>query len=63
MQRGSKTLHELIDNFLQVEELTDPYFCSKCKRYNKSRRKLDLWKTPKLLMIQLKRFKYGKLTK
>lgn len=62
MPRGAKSLEDLLDSFLQVEQLSDPYLCSKCNKYNKCRRKLDIWKAPKVLMVQLKRFKHGKLT-
>ena len=62
MPRGAKSLEDLLDSCLQGERLSDPYRCSKCNKYNKCRRKLDIWKAPKVLMVQLKRFKHGKLT-
>ena len=43
----------------ETEELLtgdDQWYCNKCKEHRDSYKKLDLYMTPKILMIQLKRF-------
>ena len=44
--------------FSREELLTgaDQYYCNKCKDHRDILKKLELFRTPKILIIQLKRF-------
>ena len=60
----------MIELFLGEETLSDDFFCSKCKRklfiiseLRESTKKLAIFRLPKVLVIQLKRFSYGKWRK
>jgi ubiquitin carboxyl-terminal hydrolase 4/11/15 len=46
--------------FFKKEQLSeeDPWYCSQCKEHRRAFKKFDLWKLPKILIIQLKRFSY-----
>lgn len=47
-----------MDNFFVEEKLaTDDYKCEKCKRKTRATKILSVGKTPKYLVIHLKRFK------
>jgi ubiquitin carboxyl-terminal hydrolase 4/11/15 len=46
-----------------VEELltgTDQWYCSKCKEHRDIHKKLELYRVPKILMLQIKRFQSKK---
>lgn len=51
-------LDSCFDAFQQEELLTgdDQWYCNKCKEHRDAFKKLDLYMTPKIFMIQLKRF-------
>jgi len=36
----------------------DPWYCPKCKQFQRAMKKLDLWKLPQILVVHLKRFQY-----
>ncbi|CAI9266423.1 unnamed protein product [Lactuca saligna] len=62
------TLEEALDKFTCCEILDgeNKYKCSRCKSYEKARKKLTLLEAPNVLTIALKRFqcgKFGKLNK
>jgi ubiquitin C-terminal hydrolase len=38
---------------------TEQWYCSKCKKNSRAYKKLDLWKTPDVLILHLNRFKYA----
>ncbi|CAH1443347.1 unnamed protein product [Lactuca virosa] len=62
------TLEEALDKFTCTEILDgeNKYKCSRCKSYEKARKKLTLLEAPNVLTIALKRFqcgKFGKLNK
>ncbi|KAI3491181.1 hypothetical protein L1887_44426 [Cichorium endivia] len=62
------TLEEALDKFTCAEILDgeNKYKCSRCKSYEKARKKLTLLEAPNVLTIALKRFqsgKFGKLNK
>lgn len=68
--KGESDLTKMLEQFLREEPLTDDYFCSSCKRkpaidseHRQSRRKLSLFRLPRVLVFQLKRFSYGKWRK
>ncbi|XP_071717550.1 ubiquitin carboxyl-terminal hydrolase 17-like [Rutidosis leptorrhynchoides] len=62
------TLEGALDKFTSVEILEgeNKYKCSRCKSYEKAKKKLTLLEAPNVLTIALKRFqsgRYGKLNK
>ncbi|KAI0481593.1 hypothetical protein F4859DRAFT_425947 [Xylaria cf. heliscus] len=52
------TLDECLDEFERDEVLSeqDMWYCPRCKEHRRASKKLDLWKTPDILVIHLKRF-------
>ncbi|KAI0971631.1 hypothetical protein F4678DRAFT_70075 [Xylaria arbuscula] len=52
------TLDECLDEFERDEVLSeqDMWYCPRCKEHRRASKKLDLWKTPDILIIHLKRF-------
>ena len=40
----------------------DTWYCSKCKDHRRAFKKLDLWSTPDVLIVHLKRFQYAQGT-
>ena len=38
---------------------TEQWYCSKCKQHSRAYKKLDLWSTPEILILHLKRFQYA----
>jgi ubiquitin carboxyl-terminal hydrolase 36/42 len=63
-----RTLEEALRKFTGTEILdgVNKYQCSRCKSYEKARKKLTILEAPNVLTIALKRFqsgKYGKLNK
>ena len=57
---GKVTLYNCLEQFSKREQLSenDKYYCKKCKKHVRAFKKLDIWKAPKILIIQLKRFEY-----
>ncbi len=65
IQDNANDLEQLIDEFTKGEELND-WKCEKCKKSaNKSKKTITFWTTPKIFIIQLKRFDHvgNKITK
>ncbi len=54
------SLSQCISLFGEKEQLSeeDPWYCSQCKEHRRAFKKFDLWKLPKILIVQLKRFSY-----
>ncbi|KAI0480517.1 ubiquitin carboxyl-terminal hydrolase-like protein [Xylariaceae sp. FL0804] len=52
------SLEECLDEFERKEILSeqDMWFCPRCKEHRRATKKLDLWKTPDILIMHLKRF-------
>jgi ubiquitin carboxyl-terminal hydrolase 4/11 len=52
------TLDECLDEFERDEVLSeeDMWYCPRCKEHRRASKKLDLWRTPDILVIHLKRF-------
>ncbi|KAL2916818.1 hypothetical protein HK105_203597 [Polyrhizophydium stewartii] len=48
-------LEDCIAQHLKEEEVED-WYCSNCKTHAEGKKKLDLWRLPKILIVQLKRF-------
>jgi len=53
---------DCIDEFVKEEVLrkSEAWYCSKCKAHKTATKKFDLWKTPDVLIIHLKRFSYNR---
>ncbi|KAK8125673.1 ubiquitin carboxyl-terminal hydrolase-like protein [Apiospora kogelbergensis] len=52
------TLDNCLDEFERQEVLSenDRWFCPRCKDHQRATKKFDLWKTPDILVVHLKRF-------
>ncbi len=55
----SENLMEMLEQFLKEEELEDLFYCEKCKVRRKSKKRFVIWRLPKVLVVQLKRFEYN----
>ncbi|KAL4933316.1 putative ubiquitin-specific protease UBP12 [Aspergillus undulatus] len=59
-QRKKKgvTLNECLDEFNKEEILSenDAWYCPRCKEHRRASKKFELWKTPDILVMHLKRF-------
>jgi len=55
-------LDDCVNEFSKEEELNGDaqWYCPKCKTHVDARKKFDVWKVPPVLIVQLKRFTYGK---
>lgn len=52
------TLDDCLDEFEKEEILSeqDTWYCPRCKEHRRASKKFDLWKTPDILVVHLKRF-------
>jgi len=50
----------MFEEFLKEEVLDDLFKCEKCNKRTKSTKKFVIWRLPKILVIHLKRFAFGK---
>lgn len=52
------TLASCFNGYMNLDTLTgdNQYYCKNCKEHKDSSKKLEIYKVPKLMMIQLKRF-------
>jgi len=59
-RRDQISLQDCLTAFTNEEILSDgnEYRCPKCKKMQRGKKKLDLWRLPNILIIQLKRFQY-----
>lgn len=59
-EEGTLNIYKCLDKFCEREQLeaTETVYCSNCKQHNAPIKKFDLWATPDILMVQLKRFLY-----
>ena len=51
------SLYDCLDVFFAEEDLTDFYYCDYCKKKSRATKSLIISKTPKILLLHLKRFK------
>ena len=62
---GAKlALRDCLDKFSESEQLApeDTFYCGKCKQHLAPVKKLDVWASPDVLIIHLKRFNYSRAT-
>ncbi|RHY84682.1 hypothetical protein DYB31_002232 [Aphanomyces astaci] len=57
VQAAVLSLQSCLKDFTASEPLDEAY-CSRCKALTPAAKKMDLWRVPPLLVIQLKRFQY-----
>ena len=52
--------HVPAQSFVQPEKLdsAEAWYCPRCKEHVQASKKLDLWTTPEVLILHLKRFQY-----
>lgn len=58
--KKAATLDSCLKLFTKKETLSDDdrWFCPNCKQLQRATKKIDLWRLPQVLIIQLKRFNY-----
>lgn len=57
-QKDGITLDDCLDEFGKEEILSemDTWYCPRCKEHRRATKKFELWKTPDILVMHLKRF-------
>lgn len=57
-RKNGITLDDCLDEFEKQEVLSeqDTWYCPRCKEHVRASKKFDLWKTPDILVVHLKRF-------
>ncbi|KAL8419539.1 hypothetical protein RB594_002665 [Gaeumannomyces avenae] len=57
-RKNGITLDDCLDEFEKQEILSeqDMWYCPRCKEHRRAKKKFDLWKTPDILVVHLKRF-------
>ena len=57
-QQSGVTLASCFSGYQNLDTLSgdNQYYCRKCKEHTDSTKKLEIYKVPKLMVIQLKRF-------
>eukprot|EP01128_Nolandella_sp_AFSM9_P001130 TRINITY_DN1123_c2_g7_i1.p1 TRINITY_DN1123_c2_g7~~TRINITY_DN1123_c2_g7_i1.p1 ORF type:complete len:844 (-),score=142.52 TRINITY_DN1123_c2_g7_i1:150-2681(-) len=62
---GNVTLQDCLAAFTFPETLGegDEWFCPQCSSHQRAKKKIDIWKLPKILVVHLKRFLYTRLAR
>lgn len=62
-RRKGITLEECLDEFGREEILSenDAWYCPRCKKHRRASKKFELWKSPDILVMHLKRFSANRL--
>jgi ubiquitin carboxyl-terminal hydrolase 4/11/15 len=57
-KKNGISLDECLDEFEKEEILSeqDTWYCPRCKEHRRASKKFDIWKTPDILVVHLKRF-------
>jgi ubiquitin carboxyl-terminal hydrolase 4/11/15 len=57
-RKNGITLDDCLDEFGKEEVLSeaDTWYCPRCKEHRRATKKFELWKTPDILVMHLKRF-------
>ncbi|XP_073277721.1 ubiquitin carboxyl-terminal hydrolase 8-like isoform X1 [Primulina huaijiensis] len=63
--QDSISLYTCVEAFLKEEPLgpEDMWYCPDCKDHRQANKKLDLWRSPEILVIHLKRFSFNRIFK
>lgn len=58
------TLQDCLNLFTKKEKLDkdNAWYCNKCKEHKQATKKMEIWKTPDILIIHLKRFKTSRVS-
>lgn len=58
-------LEDCLSEFSKDEILseTDPWYCPRCKEFRRAHKKFELWKSPDVLVIHLKRFSSSRISR
>jgi len=61
----SLSLDDCLDEFTKAEQLgeDDLWYCPTCKEFRQATKKFDLWKAPDMLVVHLKRFSAGRVSR
>lgn len=62
LSRG-RNISELIERHWQSESVIEDYHCSKCQKLLDCTRTFEFFRLPEVIVIQLKRFEYGRFNK
>ncbi|KAL3786551.1 hypothetical protein HJC23_006801 [Cyclotella cryptica] len=64
LQDNKVSVMDCIAKFCQAEQLdeNDMWYCNKCKQHNQAWKECHLYRTPRILVIHLKRFHYSSTT-
>lgn len=59
------SLDDCLDEFTKAEQLSedDLWYCPACKDFRQATKKFDLWKAPDVLVVHLKRFSAGRVSR
>lgn len=55
----SQTLTQVLDGFQEEEILDEKVDCERCGKKQRSTKKLQIWKLPFVLVLNLKRFEFN----
>ncbi|KAG9080380.1 CSN-associated deubiquitinating enzyme Ubp12 [Ceratobasidium sp. 370] len=60
-KQGPISLEDCLDELSKTEHLgaSDSWYCSRCKLHRQATKRLQLWSTPNIIILQLKRFTKG----
>ena len=61
----SLSLDDCLNEFTKAEQLSedDLWYCPSCKEFRQATKKFDLWKVPDMLVVHLKRFSAGRVSR
>ena len=60
VNQGKLSLYDCLNYFTQNEVLSgdDQWYCNKCKEHQNASKKMEVYNTPNILVIHLKRFSH-----
>jgi ubiquitin carboxyl-terminal hydrolase 4/11/15 len=63
--KATITIDDCLNEFTKEEQLgeSDPWYCPRCKDFKQATKKFDLWKVPDILVVHLKRFSSGRMSR
>eukprot|EP01125_Pyxidicula_operculata_P001398 TRINITY_DN11291_c0_g1_i1.p1 TRINITY_DN11291_c0_g1~~TRINITY_DN11291_c0_g1_i1.p1 ORF type:complete len:854 (+),score=174.30 TRINITY_DN11291_c0_g1_i1:15-2576(+) len=61
-EKINTSIQDCLSLFNKPEKLSkeDSWFCSKCKKFQEATKKIDIWRFPKILVVNFKRFFFSK---
>jgi ubiquitin carboxyl-terminal hydrolase 4/11/15 len=55
-RQNSITLDDCLNEFGKEKTLSNAWYCPRCKEHRQAQKKFELWRTPDILVMHLKRF-------